>query len=140
MTFSDNDVAMIGEIRRAFEAAENAGDADAAAEFLAPDAVIMVPDFDVQEGREACLHFLRDVMSWLREHFERHVTYISAEVTGVGDVAFDRGSFTFFVTPRSGGETEAVTGKYFWLLRRTDGSWKVWRLIISRDGPGETTS
>lgn len=73
-------------------------------------------------------------MGWLAAHFERHVEYVSAEVAVIGDAAFDRGTFAFTTTPRAGGATAQTTGKYFWLLRRTpDRSWKVARLIVSRD-------
>jgi uncharacterized protein (TIGR02246 family) len=125
----------VAAIRKALEAAENASDADAAAALLTDDAVLMVPDFDVQEGKAACTVFLRDIMGWLAGQFQRRITYVSAEVAVLGDVAFDRGSFSFTVWPKSGGDSSEVTGKYLWLLRRSDGErWKVARLIVCRDG------
>jgi uncharacterized protein (TIGR02246 family) len=128
------DIAAIAALRNAFEAAENASDADAAAAFLTDDAVLMVPDFDVQEGKAACTAFLRDIMGWLAAEFHRRITYVSTEVAVMGDVAFDRGSFSFTMSPMSGGDSSEVTGKYLWLLRRADGEpWKVARLIVCRD-------
>ena len=44
------------------EAAENAGDPEYCAGLLADDAVLMVPDFPVQNGRDACVGFLRDLL------------------------------------------------------------------------------
>jgi uncharacterized protein (TIGR02246 family) len=129
-----DDIAAIGAVREALQSAENASDPDAVAALLTDDAVLMVPDSPVQEGRMACLAFLRDVMGWLAENFERHVGYASAEVDVTGDVAFDRGTFSFTCTPRSGGETTETTGKYLWILRRSaPGSWKVSRALASRD-------
>jgi len=94
----------------------------------------MVPDFPVQEGRTACLEFLRDVMGWLAGNFERRIRYDSAEIAVDGDVAFDRGTFSFTVAPRSGGEMTQTTGKYLWILRRSAmGPWTVSRLIVGRD-------
>ena len=129
------DVAAIGALRDALQAAENAGDHDAAAGLLSEDAVLMVPDFPVQEGRLTCREFLRDVMGWLAERFDRRIHYDSAETVVDGDVAFDRGTFSFTVTPRSGGETTQTTGKYLWILRRSEerGGWRVSRLIVARD-------
>lgn len=134
MTNADADVRAVAALREALEAAENAGDADAAAALLTDDAVVMVPEFPVQEGRAACASFLREIMGWLSAQFDRHIAYMSAEVVVIGDMAFDRGTFSFTVLPKSGGASTQVTGKYLWLLRRTAAEpWKVARLIVSRD-------
>ncbi len=138
MTLVDDDVRAIDAIRHALEAAENAGDADAVAAHLADDAVAMVPDFDVQEGKAACTTFMRDIMGWLSVHFDRQISYVSAEVVVIGEMAFDRGSFSFTVSPRSGGDRNQVTGKYLWLLRRTATEpWRITRLIVSRDAESD---
>ncbi len=134
MTDDDADVRTLAAIRQALERAENAGDADAAAALLADDAVLMVPDFPVQEGKAACTNFMRDIMGWLFAQFDRQIVYVSAEVVVIGDMAFDRGTCSFTVSPRSGGDSTHVTGKYLWLLRRTAGEpWRIARLIVSRD-------
>ena len=128
------DVSSISVIRQTLEAAENTGDTDAVAALLTDDAVLMVPDFPAQEGKAACVRFVRDIMSWLLAEFVRRITYVSAEVVVIGDIAFDRGSFSFDVSPKSGGESTRVTGKYLWLLRHTDPEgWRIARLIVSRD-------
>ena len=132
------DLAAIDALRQTLEAAENAGDPETAATLLAEDAVMMVPDFPVQEGKDACAAFLRDMMPALHEQFDRHVTYSSEEVSVTGDMAIDRGTFSFTVSPRSGGDPEQVTGKYLWILRRsTAGPWRIARLIVARDEPWE---
>lgn len=52
----------------------------------------------------------------------------------IGDTAFDRGTFSFDVSPKGGGESARVTGQYLWLLRRTGPEpWKIARLIVSRN-------
>ena len=134
------DLSTIDEIRQQFEAAENAGDADATAALLADDAVFIVPDYPVQEGKAAILAFLREISSWLLARFDRHVTYASAETSIVADdVAFDRGTFAFDVTRKSGGPVTHVTGKYLWLLKRDDGArWKMSRIIVTRDDDPES--
>jgi len=122
------------EIRTRLEAAENSGDAEYMSAMLADDAVIMVPTFAVQEGKAACAAFTREILSFLHTAFNRHITYVSAEVRVIGDYAFDRGTFSFTVTPKAGGPTETPCGKYFWLYSRaSDRSWKLARLIVNLD-------
>ncbi len=124
------------DIRRRMEAAENAGDAEAIASLFADDAVLMVPTFPVQEGAEACAGFIRDLLPGLLAHFDRRISYTSAEVRIDGDRAFDRGLFAFTATPRAGGATNHETGKYLWLyVRPPDGGWKLSRAIMSLDEP-----
>ena len=118
MTHPLTDISVIADIRQRFEASENSGDMDATAELLADDAVLLVPDYPVQEGKPACVAFLCEVSGWLLATFNRHITYVSTEVAIVGDLAFDRGTFAFDVSRKSGGPVTHVTGKYFWLLRR----------------------
>ena len=131
----------IANIRGRLQDAENAHDADAIGALLTDDAVLMVPDCPVQEGKDACVSFLREIFSWQRDQFERHATYTSAEISVLSDLAYDRGVFAFTITPRTGGETQRVTGKYFWLLRRADDRhWKLARLIASRDDPDESVA
>ena len=128
------DVRELDEIRARLEIAENDGDADYFVEMMAEDAVIMAPDQPVQEGKTACASFVREVLAGLLEAFNRHITYVSAEVRVIGDVAFDRGTFSYTVSPKSGGETIQETGKYLWIYSRAgDGSWKVARAIVSLD-------
>ena len=138
------DVGAVGDIVRRIESAENAGDSDDIAEMMADDAVIMVPNQPVQEGKSACVGFVREVLSGLLEEFNRRIAYVSAEVRVVGDFAFDRGSFSVTVSPRSGGDTTQETGKYLFLYSRdADRLWKIARAIVNlddRDGESAETT
>ena len=128
------DVRELSDMRRVMERAENAGDPEPIIELFADDAVAMLPDFEVQEGRDACAAFLRNLLPGLLEHFDRRITYRSAEVRVLDTAAFDRGTFAFGIRPKSGGTLERVTGKYFWMYERdADGAWKLSRMIVSRD-------
>ena len=131
LTQHDNEA--FADIRRAAEAAENAGNAEYIADLFAEEAVLMVPDFPVQEGRTACAEFIRGLLPGLLSAFERRVSYTSAEVSVLGEIAFDRGSFSFTVRPKGGGATERVTGKYLWMYEREAGVWKWSRVIMTRD-------
>jgi ketosteroid isomerase-like protein len=129
-----DDHGAIDAVRLALQAAENAANADAMAALLSEDAVLMVPDFPVQEGRASCAGFMHNVVAGVHSQLDRHITYVSAEVVVMGDMAFDRGTFSVTVAPRSGGDHTAFTGKYFWLLQRAAPDvWQISRLIVSRD-------
>jgi uncharacterized protein (TIGR02246 family) len=128
-----SDVRILSEIRERLTAAENAGDAEPICAVMAEDVVLMVPSAPVQEGKTACAAFVRDVLPSLLLEFERHITYTSAEVRVVGDVAFDRGTFAFSIAPRAGGPSELNAGKYLWLYARSDGTWKLTRVIVCLD-------
>jgi ketosteroid isomerase-like protein len=52
-------------ILRRIEVAENTGNPSEIADMLAEDAVIMVPNQPVQEGKAACAAFFADVMAGL---------------------------------------------------------------------------
>ena len=105
---------------------------------MADDIVIMVPNVDVQEGKEACAEFLRGMLAWMIESLDRHIEYVSAEARVIADHAIDRGTFAFTATPKSGGDTVHAQGKYLWLYSRdADGSWKLARMIVSLDDEPE---
>jgi len=123
----------LAAILQRLEDAENAGDAETIIDHIADDAVIMVPDQPVMEGKAVCAGFLRGMLGWMTESLDRHITYVSAEARVIGEYAFDRGTFSFTATPKSGGETTHAQGKYLWLYSRDAGSWKVARFIVSLD-------
>jgi len=133
-TYRQADVREVEQMLRRIEAAENTGNAADIADMLAEDAVIMVPNQPVQEGKAACARFVADVLAGVVEQFDRRIVYISAEVRVIGDCGFDRGSFTFTVAPSSGGDTSRETGKYLFLYSRAaGGSWKIARAIVNLD-------
>jgi uncharacterized protein (TIGR02246 family) len=128
------DAAVVAAIVRRIESAENAGDWEAMASMMADDIVIMVPTYPVQESKPACAAFTRDVLTALRGRFHRHIAYVSAEIRVAGDMAFDRGTFSFTVSPKAGGDTSIETGKYLFLYSRDgDRSWKIARVIVNLD-------
>jgi len=133
-----DDRLQLAEVLARIQSAENRGDADSLVDLLAEDAVIMAPDFPVQEGKPACAAFVTAVLADLHTHFDRDVSYVSAEVRVLGSYAFDRGSFSFTVTPRSCGEPASATGRYMFLYARdAAGSWKLARAITNLDTPHE---
>ena len=130
-----SDIAELHSIRERLVAAENAHDAGVMIEMMAEDVVLMFPDFPVQEGRDASARFIRDVTDFFRESAHRHITYVSAEVRVIGELAFDRGTFSFTFEWKDGRESAVVeTGKYLWMYSRDKArTWRIWRAIVSLD-------
>jgi uncharacterized protein (TIGR02246 family) len=135
-----SDVTVLSDIRERLTAAENAGDPEPICAAMADDMVLMVPSAPVQEGKCACAAFVRAVLPSLLQEFERHISYTSAEVHVFGDNAFDRGTFSFSVTPRAGGPSEVNVGKYLWFYTRTDDAWRLTRVIVCLDEAAEHPS
>jgi uncharacterized protein (TIGR02246 family) len=135
-----SDIAVLSELRERLTAAENAGDPEPICAAMADDMALMVPNAPVQEGKAACAAFVRAVLPSLLQEFERHVSYTSAEVRVFDETAFDRGTFSFSVTPRAGGASEVNVGKYLWFYIRRDDSWRLARVIVSLDEAPEHAS
>ena len=113
-------------------AAENTGDPAVFEELLADDAVIQAPGMPAIEGREACLDFVREVLTGLHALYERQVLCESAELLVQGDVAIDRGRFSQTLSPRDGAHPSDEEGHYLWMYRRQpDGTWRLARIFGS---------
>jgi tRNA-Thr(GGU) m(6)t(6)A37 methyltransferase TsaA len=126
--------------RNRIMAAENTGDPAVFEELLADDAVIMAPGFPALEGRDACLGFVREVLTGLHAMYERRVLCESAEVIVHGDIAIDRGRFSQTLTPRDEGEPTHEEGHYVWIYRRISaGPWRLSRIVGSVE-PSDTFS
>src|SRR5688572_5051650 len=128
---SDNDA--LHAMRSRMEAAENAGDPKPIIDLLADAAVIIGPTFPVSTGRTACAAFLRDLLRGLLETFDRRITYSSDELDVRGDIAIDRGLFSFAVRPRTGGVETVERGKYMFISKRDASGWRLWRSIATLD-------
>ena len=127
-----DDAREIADLREALRAAENAGDTEGMLALLADDVVVMVPSAPVLEGWNACAGFVRSALAGLLARYERRVAYASAEIAVLGDVAYDRGTFSVEIVRKDGGDPDRFAGKYFWLLRRdADRGWRIARLIHS---------
>jgi len=63
------------------------------------------------------------------DDFTFEMTLNSEETQVDGDLGFDRGTYTVFMTPKAGGETISAMpdGKYLGIYKRqADGSWKLY--------------
>ncbi len=112
--------------------AENAGDASFFDSACADDIVVMPPNMPMVVGRAATVGFMREFLS----QFDLRIQYVSEETEVHGDFAFDRGTYSQTLTPKSGGAPMPEEGKYLWLYSRmSDGSWKMSRVMWNASEP-----
>jgi len=127
---SEEDKTTISNQVAAFATAINAKDFATAASVYADDVVFMPPNGEAITGRD-------NVRAWMAAYppFSNFVN-TSVEIEGVGDLAYNRGTFELDVTPPGATAPLHDKGKYFEVLRRQpDGSWKVTRAMFNSDLP-----
>jgi uncharacterized protein (TIGR02246 family) len=132
------DLAAVNALRGKFTAAFNSNDAGALAALYADDAIVMLPNQPAVEGRTA-IQALYDGM------FKANAAKIAInplETQVAGDWAYDRGTATTTITPKSGKGVEE-SDKYIVVLKRLPGGlWKVYRDISNSNSalPAPTAS
>jgi len=129
------DRATLDSLRRDFEIAERAGDADRMYAHAAPDIVAMPPNRPSKIG-DADRQWIRDFLA----AYTVEVQYKSDEIVIAGDWAFDRGTATETMTPKAGGPAATESTKYLWVYQRLNGEWKLARLIWNSNGPPPTAA
>ncbi len=65
--------------------------------------------------------------------YDSHITGITDEIRVSGDMAFDRGHYTVTFTPKAGGTTITVTGRFLEVWKREDGVWRVQHLMDAHE-------
>lgn len=130
------DAAAIEAIWPAYANIVEAGEVDAYLALWTDDGIQMPPDEPPVAGKER-----------IRERFlavDEQVTFgyniENQEVVVADDVAYSRGVFTGTVTPKDGGESTHLVGKYMTIFRRQpDGTWKIhrdiWNFDVAPGGP-----
>ena len=92
----------------------------------------MAPDAPAVIGKEQ----IRAKYESIFPQFIFKMAITNEEIRVAGDWAFSRGNGTFSMTPRAGGETIEIDGKYLTILeRQTDGSWKIARDCFNYNAP-----
>lgn len=126
------DPAPLNALRDQFMAAENAGNAAEVANLYTDDAIVMAPHEPAVEGRQA-------ILASLQAFFQNNTvkpTLTAQETQIAGDWAYERGTFSWTVTPKAGGKPIEDSGKYLVILKRLpDGSWKVHRDMDNSNNP-----
>jgi uncharacterized protein (TIGR02246 family) len=110
--------AQIEKVDRAWEKANNAGDAAALTSLYTKDAKIMPPGADPVSGTKAIqAMFTADVAQGAK------MALTQKDVTGFGDYALETGSFV--ATSKDGKHLDH--GSFMTFLKKVDGSWKIYR-------------
>ena len=97
------------------------GDLEGWLNLFTEDVVFMAPNSLVSEGKDA----IRGRAKRHFDQFDMEETISIEEIEVSGDLAFMRYSYTFQITPKTGGETDHASGKALAILKRqANGSWK----------------
>ena len=129
-SLSEEDKTTIRNQTAAFATAINAKDWATATATYADDAVFMPTNGEAMTGPA-------NVQAWMAAYppFSNFV-YTSVEVDGIGDLAYNRGTYELDLTPPGATAPIHDKGKFLEILRRQpDGSWKVIRDIFNSDLP-----
>jgi uncharacterized protein (TIGR02246 family) len=110
--------AQIEKVDRAWEKANNAGDAAALTALYTKDAKVMPPGADPVSGTKAIqAMFTADVAQGAK------MALTQKDVTGFGDYALETGSFV--ATSKDGKHLDH--GSFMTFLKKMDGGWKIYR-------------
>lgn len=108
-----------------YAAAANAEDTDAWIALWDEDGIQMPPGVPAVVGRDAIYQRVRPVHQ--RMDLEGFTITVE-EVEAVGPWAYARGVYTVSMTPKVGGETTRINGKYLTVFRRQqDGTLRIYR-------------
>ncbi|UCC48824.1 MAG: SgcJ/EcaC family oxidoreductase [Gemmatimonadota bacterium] len=128
---SEEDVAAIRAVPQSYTEATLANDYAALAAHWAEDAVNMVPNQSLIEGRAAIQARYEAVLGMVTEYSNTMV-----EIEGHGDVAYARGVSSIAFTPKGMPEPVRDAIKYLAVLRKQpDGSWLFTHMCWNSDLP-----
>ena len=129
---NEADLKAIDSVRDAHVAALNAGDARAWAALFTDDGVQMPPNMPANIDRPAIESWSTGFMDMFGVEFALSVD----EVRVLGEWAFERGTYTIGLNPKSGGPSMQDAGKYITIYQRKSGdSWRMARDIWNSNNP-----
>ena len=118
-----SDVAQIYKVWKEYAAAVNDGDIKRLISFWIEEGIRMPPDFPRSVG----LAQIRVSLEPIFENINFEEFSINPdEVHVLGDQAYSHGSYCTSMTPKTGGETIEVSGKFLTIwTKQADGFWKI---------------
>jgi len=126
------DITAIKKIFKQYTSAAETGDLDLWISLWIANGIQMPPDTPAKIGKEQILARMKPLF----DQFIIKIPITIKEVRVSGDLAFSHGTYTLSTTPKAGGETTKVTGKYLTILeRQADGSWKIARDCFNYNAP-----
>jgi uncharacterized protein (TIGR02246 family) len=124
------DRAELEQIHARILEAELKGDASVFEQVAAPDVVVIPPNANAVNGRDASVEMMRQFF----DKNQLHIEYANTQVQVNHNQAFDRGTYSQTVTPKDGGAPIAGKGSYWWFYARADdGNWRQTRVIWITD-------
>ncbi len=112
--------AEIEAVNEEFIAALNGGDAAGIAALYTEDAILLPPNSEMLEGREAVQAFWQGGMDMGIKEGKLETEVVEAQ----GNAAYEVGKYTLIIEP-PGGPTITDKGKYLVVWKRQEGSWKL---------------
>jgi uncharacterized protein (TIGR02246 family) len=118
-----SDVAKVHQLWDEYIDCMHSGDFERWMSLWVEDGIQMPPDVPRRMGVEQ----IRAGMQPGFEFFNMSNTIINPEeVRILGDWAYSHGTYTYEMTPKEGGETRFISGKFLDILeKQVDGSWKI---------------
>ena len=115
------DVEVLKKIEEDWGIANNSGDIDKLVSFFTDNAVNIPPNEPALIGKEA----IRDWFQQFSDKFTMEQEGTVEDVQVSGDLAFTRGTSTTILTPKAGGESPKINGRWVTIYRKqSDGTWK----------------
>ncbi len=128
----ETDIAAIKDLVNQYGATVNAGDLDLWISLWADNGIQMPPNAPAVIGKEQ----IRAENESMFAEFILKMVVTNEEVKVDGDLAFIRGTYTLSLTPKAGGETIKIDGKYLSIVeRQADSSWKFARDCFNDNAP-----
>jgi len=133
MNTYQSDIAAINELYNQYCLGGNSDDLDLFISLWADDAIRLEANSPAILGKEQ----IRNHFKGFFDHFIQNVAiHGETEIQVSGNMAFSRGDFTVSLTPKAGGPSTTLNGKWMDILKRqSDGSWKIYRDCIVMDAP-----
>lgn len=117
------DVAKVKEVYGEYSAALNSGDFDRWIALWIEDGIQMPPDETRHIGMEELITANQPGFE-LFDFDEFAINPVEVQI--LGDQAYSHGTYKFLMTPKEGGETVDVNGKFLTIFKKQDdGSWKI---------------
>ena len=108
--------------------------ADKSASFYAPNAMVMITNMKIIEGRPAIQATLKDMMA--DTNFSMKLSTLKVEAAKSGEIGYTRGAYTMTMTDPATKKMVSETGKYLTAYgKQADGSWKMVDDIFNADAP-----
>lgn len=131
-TPAESDLAAISEFNKYYLQAINEGDIDLLESLTTEDHIMISSGRSPLSGKEANINAMRGAF----ERFDIDETWTPVETVIEGRLAYQRGTYTVKATPKSGGESNTISGNFLRIYKRqTNGDWRMVRDMFTTDQP-----